>query len=86
MWISNTATTAMMLPIAQAVLDQLCKTEAKRDKRELREGRDNQAFELAEVTNNKIPIDTETQSKSISMLNTSNLLYHDLSLGKDLLS
>lgn len=63
MWISNTATTAMMLPIAQAVLDQLCKTEAERDEKELREGRDNHAFEMADVTNTKIPIESENQSK-----------------------
>ncbi len=49
MWISNTATTAMMLPISQAVLEQLSATEADSDEKELREGQDNQAFELAEV-------------------------------------
>uniref|UniRef100_A0A671QSH7 Solute carrier family 13 member 2-like n=1 Tax=Sinocyclocheilus anshuiensis TaxID=1608454 RepID=A0A671QSH7_9TELE len=49
MWISNTATTAMMLPISQAVLEQLSATEADSDEKELREGRDNHAFELAEV-------------------------------------
>lgn len=49
MWISNTATTAMMLPISQAVLEQLSATEADSDEKELREGQDNQAFELTEV-------------------------------------
>lgn len=49
MWISNTATTAMMLPISQAVLEQLSATEANSDEKELREGQDNQAFELTEV-------------------------------------
>ncbi|XP_062867092.1 solute carrier family 13 member 2 [Trichomycterus rosablanca] len=55
MWISNTATTAMMLPIVQAVLEQLSKAEAERDEKELMEGRDNQAFELAEITTTKLP-------------------------------
>ena len=52
MWISNTATTAMMLPIAAAVLEQLSATEGAADERELRAGRaedpgqDNQDYEL----------------------------------------
>ncbi|XP_048023091.1 solute carrier family 13 member 2 [Megalobrama amblycephala] len=62
MWISNTATTAMMLPIAQAVLEQLSATEADSDEKELREGQDNQAFELTEV-NVKHPLDNVSGDK-----------------------
>ncbi|XP_072518756.1 solute carrier family 13 member 2 [Salminus brasiliensis] len=57
MWISNTATTAMMLPIAQAVLEQLSNTEAESDERDIREGRENHAFEMAEITTTKLPLD-----------------------------
>ncbi|KAI4884286.1 hypothetical protein NFI96_019986, partial [Prochilodus magdalenae] len=64
MWISNTATTAMMLPIAQAVLEQLCNTEAERDERELQEGRDNPAFEMTEVTNTKPTLENSHKSRS----------------------
>uniref|UniRef100_A0A8C7R362 Solute carrier family 13 member 2 n=1 Tax=Oncorhynchus mykiss TaxID=8022 RepID=A0A8C7R362_ONCMY len=35
MWISNTASTAMMLPIANAVLKQLCDSEAQAEEREM---------------------------------------------------
>ncbi|XP_070761482.1 solute carrier family 13 member 2-like [Enoplosus armatus] len=51
MWISNTASTAMMLPIANAVLQQLCDTEANAEERDygvtaVKDGQENQAFEM----------------------------------------
>ncbi|XP_053187780.1 solute carrier family 13 member 2-like [Scomber japonicus] len=50
MWISNTATTAMMLPIASAVLQQLKATESRAEDRDLQEsGEENHGFELETV-------------------------------------
>ncbi|XP_073336199.1 solute carrier family 13 member 2 [Pagrus major] len=67
MWISNTATTAMMLPIANAVLQQLKDTEAQADARDFAAAaEDNPAFELEnretkqEITEDKQP-ETKTQ-------------------------
>ncbi|NXJ04230.1 S13A2 protein, partial [Odontophorus gujanensis] len=48
MWISNTATTAMMVPIAQAVLDQLHKSEKESEAANQVLENDNKAFELQE--------------------------------------
>ncbi|KAL0597307.1 Solute carrier family 13 member 2 [Plecturocebus cupreus] len=50
MWISNTATSAMMVPIAHAVLDQLHSMQASRD---VEEGSDNPTFELQEPSPQK---------------------------------
>lgn len=57
----------MMLPISQAVLEQLSATEADSDEKELREGQVNQAFELTEV-NIKQPLDNTQAEKPNSML------------------
>ncbi|XP_062242768.1 solute carrier family 13 member 2-like [Platichthys flesus] len=71
MWISNTASTAMMLPIANAVLQQLSDTEANAEAREYANekdrSKDNQAFEMSEeghdkelrLKENKIHFDSE---------------------------
>ncbi len=67
MWISNSATTAMMLPIANAVLQQLEATEAQSEEPDLETAaEDNPAFEhetkqtKEEVTGEKMP-DAESQ-------------------------
>ncbi|XP_036079345.1 solute carrier family 13 member 2-like [Rousettus aegyptiacus] len=52
MWISNTASTAMMMPIAHAVLQQLSKSSRDRD---IEEGRNNPTFGLQEISDkNKV--------------------------------
>ncbi|XP_056297111.1 solute carrier family 13 member 2-like isoform X2 [Pseudoliparis swirei] len=62
MWISNTASTAMMLPIANAVLQQLCENEANAEERDhntaaaaaATDGQDNQAFEMGDTKGSKL--------------------------------
>ncbi|XP_022066450.1 solute carrier family 13 member 2-like [Acanthochromis polyacanthus] len=71
MWISNTAATAMMLPISNAVLQQLSDTEAKAEERQCRltaagDGQDNQAFELND-TKQTDSEELKSEDSSISM-------------------
>ncbi|XP_054452874.1 solute carrier family 13 member 2-like [Anoplopoma fimbria] len=69
MWISNTASTAMMLPIANAVLQQLCDTEANAEERDYNlsaatDGQDNQAFEMGDTKESK---ELKLKDSTISM-------------------
>nr|XP_020495035.1 solute carrier family 13 member 2-like [Labrus bergylta] len=54
MWISNAASTAMMLPITSAVLQQLRDTEAAAEERDrnvaaAKDGQENQVFEMGDI-------------------------------------
>ncbi|KAM3615722.1 uncharacterized protein V6R79_006722 [Siganus canaliculatus] len=67
MWISNTASTAMMLPIASAVLQQLSDTEARAEEREYsqaaaKDGVENQTFEMDDVRGKDSSINIDARS------------------------
>ncbi|XP_062328577.1 solute carrier family 13 member 2-like isoform X1 [Osmerus eperlanus] len=78
MWISNTASTAMMLPITSAVLQQLSDTEAQAEVREMDlvtskagpEGLENQAFEMDDTTEDRASKEFQPKDSSITILST----------------
>ncbi|XP_014018179.1 solute carrier family 13 member 2 isoform X2 [Salmo salar] len=81
MWISNTASTAMMLPITNAVLKQLCDTEAQAEEGEMDlmairgagpgtgipKGQDNQAFDMDDGGATKCTKDVKPMKNGIQL-------------------
>ncbi|XP_064880137.1 solute carrier family 13 member 2-like [Oncorhynchus nerka] len=81
MWIGNTASTAMMLPISNAVLKQLCDTEAQAEEREMDlislrgagpgtgipKGQDNQAFDMDDGCTTECTKDVKPMKNGIQL-------------------
>ncbi|CAL8351168.1 unnamed protein product [Lota lota] len=69
MWINNTATTAMMLPIAHGVLQQLSAMEGQADERDCSKmSQENRAFELDDATQNHRGNELKSQEDAIGIV------------------